>query len=84
MQNVEIGVLRELGVTKVNGSITIWYSTYDFLFDFNRKHVFILYRFHVIANYLSKVAYFNLPDLHLAPHKGDQVQISPRPLASVN
>ena len=40
---------------------------YDFLFDFNRKYVFILYRFRDIAGYLSKVADFDPPHLHSAP-----------------
>jgi len=38
-----------------------------FLFDFNRKRAPILYRFRDIASYLSKVADYNLPHLHLAP-----------------
>jgi len=33
------------------------------------------YRFRVIVSYLSKVAYFNLPHLHLAPSLGDPVWI---------
>jgi len=38
-----------------------------FLFNTNRNYVSVLYRFRVIARYLSKVAHFNLPHLHLAP-----------------
>ena len=49
---------------------TIRYSTYDFLFDFNRNYVSILYRFRDIAGYLSKVADFDPPHLHLAPPYG--------------
>ena len=45
-------------------------SAYDFLLDFNRNHASILYRFRDIASYLSKVADFNPPDLHLASPKG--------------
>jgi len=41
-----------------------------------------LYRFRVIASYLSKVADFNLPHMHLAPPWGDPVRISLRSLAS--
>ena len=41
--------------------------TFYSLFDFNRNYVSILYSFRVIATYLSKVADFNLPHLHLAP-----------------
>ena len=38
----------------------------DFLFDFNRNYVSIFYRFRDIAGYLSKVADFDPPHLHLA------------------
>jgi len=41
-------------------------SAYDFLFDFNRNYVSIFYRFRDIAGYLSKVADFDPPHLHLA------------------
>jgi len=37
------------------------------LFDFNRNYVYIFYRFQDIAGYLSKVADFDPPHLHLAP-----------------
>jgi len=37
------------------------------LFDFNRNHASILYRFRDIASYLSKVADFDPPHLHSAP-----------------
>ena len=43
---------------------------YDFLFDFNRNHASILYCFRDIASYLSKVADFNPPHLHLASPEG--------------
>ena len=49
------------------GNATIRQSAYDFLFDFNRNHASILYRFRDIAGYLSKVADFDPPHLHLAP-----------------
>jgi len=41
----------------------------DFLLDFNRncRPMSILYRFRDIAGYLSKVADFDPPHLHLAP-----------------
>jgi len=42
-------------------------ARYDFIFDFNRNHASILCRFRDIASYLSKVADFNPPRLHLAP-----------------
>ena len=39
----------------------------DFLFDFNRNYVSIFDRFQDLASYLSKVADFDPPHLHLAP-----------------
>ena len=50
--------------------ITIRYSAYDFLFNFNRNYVSILYCFRVIASYLSKAVNFNLPNLLLASPQG--------------
>ena len=61
------GGLGWLGALKVNGNVTIRYSAYDFLFDFNRNYVSIFYCFRDIAGYLSKVADFDLPHLHSAP-----------------
>jgi len=58
------------GSFKVIGNVTIRWSTYDFLFDFNRNHASILYRFRDIVSYLSKVADFDPPHLHLAPPQG--------------
>ena len=55
---------------KVIGNATIRQSTHDFLFDFNRNYVSIFYRFRDIAGYLSNVADFNPPLLHLAPRRG--------------
>jgi len=45
-------------------------SAYDFLFDFNINYVFILYHFLVTASYFLKIAYFNLPHLHLSSPLG--------------
>ena len=45
-------------------------SAYDFIFNFNRNYVSIFYRFRDIAGYLSKVADFDPPHLHLAPRQG--------------
>jgi len=45
-------------------------SPFDFLFDFNRNHASILYRFRDIVSNLSKVADFDPPHLHLAPPQG--------------
>jgi len=39
-------------------------------FDFNRNHASIFYRFRDIASYLTKVADFDPPHLHLAPPQG--------------
>jgi len=52
------------------GITTIRWSAYDFLFDFNRNHASILYRFRDVVSYLSKVADFDPPNLHLAPPQG--------------
>jgi len=49
---------------------TIRQSAYDFLFDFSRNYVSVLYRFRDIAGYLSKVADFDPPHLHLVPRRG--------------
>jgi len=63
--------LGDLGVRgQVITNIAIRYSTYDFLFDFNRNYASVLYRFRVIASYLSNVADCNLPRLHLATTLG--------------
>jgi len=43
-------------------------SKCDFLFDFNRNCASVLYRY--IASYLSKVADFSPPHLHLTPPYG--------------
>jgi len=70
-QNVQIGVVGgAYGSLKVIGNVTIRWSTYDFLFDFNRNHGSILYRFRYIASYLLKVADFDPPHSHLAPPQG--------------
>ena len=53
-----------------NRNATIRQSAYDFLFDFNRNYVSIFYRFQDIADYLPKVANFDLPHLRLAPPYG--------------
>ena len=52
------------------GNATIRQSAYDFLFDFNRNYVSIFYRFRDITGYLSKVADFDPPHLHLVPPQG--------------
>jgi len=56
-----------LGALKVTGNATIRLSAYDFLFDFNRNYVSMFRRFRNIAGYLSKVADFDPPHLHLVP-----------------
>jgi len=68
VQNAENGVVWGVyGALKVMGNVTIRYSAYDFLFDFNRNYVSIFYRFRDITGYFSKVADFDPPHLHLAP-----------------
>jgi len=52
------------------GNAIIRQRAYDFLFDFNRNHASVLYSFRDIAGYLSKVADFDPPHLHLAPQQG--------------
>jgi len=70
-QNVQNGVVGSAyGSLKVIGNVTIRQSTYDFLFDFNRNHASILYRFRDIAGYFSKVPDFDPPRLNLAPPHG--------------
>jgi len=64
------GGLGQLMALKVIGNATIRYSAYDFLFDFNRNYVSIFYRFRDIAGYLSKVADFDPPHLHLVSPYG--------------
>jgi len=71
VQNAENGVVwGDKGALKVIGNVTIRKSAYDFLFDFNRNHASILYRFRDIAGYLSNVADFDPPHLHLGPRRG--------------
>jgi len=48
-----------LGATQGQGNVTIRWSAYDFLLDFNRNCASILYRFQDIATHL-----------HLAPAQG--------------
>jgi len=55
------GGLGWLGGTQGQQNVTIRYSAYDFLFDFNRNYVPIFYRFRDIAGDLSKVADFDPP-----------------------
>ena len=64
MQKMDLG---QLGSLRVSRNVTIPYSAYNFLFDFNRNHASILYCFQYVAGYLSKVADFHL---HLAPPQG--------------
>ena len=61
------GSLGGQGLPKVTGNITIRQNLYNFLFDFNRNYVSILYCFRVIVSYSSKVADFSLPHQRLAP-----------------
>jgi len=68
VQNAENGVIwGSYGALKVMGNAVIRQRAYDFLFEFNRIYVSIFYRFWDIASYLSTVADFDQPHLHLAP-----------------
>ena len=60
--NVGVGVRVDVGPVEF-----LLESAYDFLFNFNRNYASILYRFRVIAHFLSKAATFNTPHLHLSP-----------------
>ena len=60
------GGLGGYGALQVMGNVTIRRSAYDFLFNFIRNYVSIFYRFRDIAGYISKVADFDPPHLHLA------------------
>ena len=66
----KIGWFGCQGSLEVISNVTIRQSAYDFLFDFNRNHASILYRFRDIAGYLLKVADFDPPHVHLAPTQG--------------
>ena len=54
-------------VTQGYKQLIIRQSAYDFLFNFNRNYASILYHLRDAVLYLSKVANFHLPHLHLAP-----------------
>ena len=70
-QNVQIGVVGgAYGSLKVIGNVTIGYSAYEFLFDIDRNHASILYRFRDIAGYMSKVADFDHPTCIWRPRTG--------------
>jgi len=64
------GGLRRLGGNQGHGQCHHTIEPYDFLFDFNRNYVSIFYRFRDVTSYLSKVADFHPPHLHLAPLYG--------------
>ena len=61
------GVLGWLGGTQGHGQC---HHSIESIFDFIRNYVSIFYRFRDIAGYLSKVADFDPPHLHLAPPYG--------------
>ena len=58
-----LGGLGRLGCTQSHRQCHHSIERIDFLFDFNRNHASILYRFRDIAGYLSKVADFYRGDL---------------------
>jgi len=59
------GSLGQLGGTQGHRQCHHSIECIDFLFDFNRNHASVLYRFRDIAGYLWKVADFDPPHLHL-------------------
>ena len=59
------GGLGWLGGTQGHGQCHHSIERIDFLFNFHRNYVSIFYRFRDIAGYLSKVADFDPPHLHL-------------------
>jgi len=87
MQSVEFGVVwgvrgdpRPLAVSPFDRAPTTSYLNLI-------ETTFVLYpvyHFRVMASYLSKVAYFNLPTCIWHPSWGDPVRFSPRHLASEN
>ena len=66
VQMQKMGWFGWLGALQIMGNVTILRSAYDFLFNFIRNYVSIFYRFRDIAGYMSKVADFDPPHLHLA------------------
>ena len=66
----KMGWFGQLGVTQGQPQCRHRQSAYDFLFDFNRNHASIFYRFRDTTAYLLKVADFDPPHLHLAPPQG--------------
>ena len=75
------GGLGCLGALKVMGNATIRQSAYDFLFDFNRNHASILYRFRDIAGQSPILTH---PTCIWRPAGGDPGRISRRSLAPEN
>jgi len=55
------GGMGSKGSPKVTGNVTISYSAYDFLFDFNGNYASILYCFQVVASYFSKMPILTYP-----------------------
>jgi len=60
------GGLRRLGGIQGHGQCRHSIEPYDFLIDFNRNYATVF----ETASYLSKVADFDPPHLHLAPPQG--------------
>jgi len=62
--------LKELLTYLLTSFVTMFLCAYNFVFDFNKNCPSILYRFRVVASYLSTVADFNLHNMQLAPLLG--------------
>ena len=72
------------GALKVTDNVTIRQSAYDFLFDFNRNHASILYRFEIQPVICRKSTILTHPTCIWRPVGGDPGGISRRSLASEN
>jgi len=71
VQNVEIGVVwGGYGSFKVIGNVTIRWSACDFLFDFNRNCVSILYRFRDSQSKSGKSPILTDPTCIWRPRRG--------------
>jgi len=62
---VGLSTVSQCTKIEVMENATVRWSAYGFPFDFNRNYVSIFYRFRDIAGYLSKVADFDSPHVHL-------------------
>ena len=59
----EVSIYTHYEDMKEGAKCRKWSGAYDFLLNFNRNYLSILYHFRDITSYLPKVASFNLPHL---------------------